>query len=135
MKIKLVPANLTVETFIQRTMLGEVFYFKNIKCFYDKSKTCPFRVDNDQMHEGDWDCVSVLCTREPVTWEDEVSEDNPVLCWVRDESSIQSMQVKKVIRIDRPPPHIYDCSDGTYYDYATPVQPSDCWGFEGDKDV
>ena len=128
MKTKLVPANLTVETFIQRTMAGEVFYFDAAKFHYDGTKSEPFRLDNVPL-QASWEAVPILCTREPITWQDKVSEDSPMLCWVSDNNSSDKVRTDFITGVDSK--GFYDTPDG-FWKYATPVKPSECWGFDGE---
>lgn len=65
-----------------------------------------------------------------VSWKDEVSPETPVLCWVSDETK-ESGRAALVIAIEAfHTPYLTDHC--TYWKYATPIKPSECWG--GDEE-
>lgn len=58
-------------------------------------------------------------------WDDNLSEENPVLCWISDISPQKRSYAAFVTDKNK----ITDKykSDGTYWVYATPVKPDECW--------
>jgi hypothetical protein len=134
MKAKFVPANLTVETFIQRTMAGEVFYKKNdmtVSIYYDDQSggTNPFKVSVGNSKSQDfnnWNGVSSFNTKQEITWKDEVSEENPIPCWVSDTGSEKRSFISPICNIKPEQSCQYIAKVGTIWKYATPVLPSEC---------
>jgi hypothetical protein len=134
MTTKLVPANLTVETFIQRVMAGEVFYKKNdmtVSIRYDDRSggANPFKVSagNSKSHDfNNWNGVSSFSTKQEITWQDEVSETNTVLCWVSDKDSKKREDAAVISSIDLDSKFPYKQPNGTGWKYATLVLPSEC---------
>jgi len=63
-----------------------------------------------------------------VSWEDKVKSGTSVLCWVSDNSKNEKTMPKVITRIDAESfPFI---SYNTGWKYATPIDPSECWGYE-----
>lgn len=127
-KYKHVPANLTVDTFIDRVRAGEVFYDKSLdKYHYDNSCNNPFRLGfrlGLESLSSNWAFIAELTTRVETTWEDEVSEENPILCWASNESKHKSKLASLITGIDVDGEYID--SRGNFYTCATPVLPSEC---------
>ena len=133
MKTKLVPANLTVETFIQRVMTGESFYTeKGSRIFYKHSVHTyfsPFRYqyqDRESSFIKSWQLVPELLEKVEVTWKDEVSETNTILCWVSDDDSEKREHAALISSIDPDFNLRYKQPSGTGWHYATPVLTSEC---------
>ena len=124
---KYVPANLTVDTFIDRVRAGEVFYgdSTNGKFYYDNDKSNPFRYDEMDLI-GNWDLIPTLTIRVETTWEDEVSEENPILCWVSDTSTEEKLHAVWVDYACLGQKFPYRGLKGLVYKYATPVLPTEC---------
>ena len=66
-----------------------------------------------------------MSTLKEISWEDEVSEDNPVLCWISNKAKGENMIARNIVYIGK--------EDGCYYTekwyafkYATPVLPTEC---------
>ncbi|MGB1309964.1 MAG: hypothetical protein ACPG47_02080 [Leucothrix sp.] len=133
MKTKLVPANLTVETFIQRTTAGEVFYSKYCKYYYDGTKDEPFRLDCMPLREA-WAEIHQLHTREPITWQDEVNQGNPILCWVWDNGCPTKERARFIKAAPSGNSALYADASGMWWKNAEPVDKSECWGFEGERE-
>ena len=132
MKTKLVPANLTVETFIQRVMTGESFYTKKgSRAYYHTTHDshAPFRyqVTSQHCHVFDvWHLIPELLEKVEVSWKDEVSEENPILCWVSDRDSEKRKMIAFIVHINPENHYAYVTTDGDHWMYATPVLRSEC---------
>ena len=130
---KYVPANLTVDTFIDRVRAGEVFYIHKCKVIYDSLCSNPFRVGSSPL-EKQWGWVPELTSRVETTWKDEVSEENPLLCWVGDLRNGKSGVAVLIFSINHDDSYPYKATQGTVWKHATPVLPTECWAAkEGDK--
>ena len=69
-----------------------------------------------------------LCKPEP-SWEDDVSKDNPVLCWVgfilKDiELRLEVGFIRKINSLNTKP---YECTMGGEWNHARPISPNECW--------
>ena len=126
-KYKYVPANLTVDTFIDRVRAGEVFYDgQQRKYHYDNNCSNPFRC-NENVLRVMWKNVGKLCVRElETTWQDELSEEGPVICWVSNKDSIEKTELRVITDYDTQYNFPFVSTQGDQFPYATPVLPTEC---------
>ena len=59
------------------------------------------------------------------TWEDEVSKENPVLCWVSNRSKREKQHARNILFISNDDCFCYNAKKYAFK-YATPVLPTDC---------
>ena len=127
-KHKLIPANLTAEAFIQRTMSGETFRDADENEYkYLATFQTPFRINARAMTGYNWGYVPELFTRVDLTWEDEVSETNPVLCWVNDDYAEKKFHAVLISYYGDGINFPYQGLKGIVYKYATPVEKKECY--------
>tara|TARA_R110000851_G_scaffold187318_1_gene337180 strand:+ start:66003 stop:66503 length:501 start_codon:yes stop_codon:yes gene_type:complete len=134
MKTKLVPANLkTGAEAYSRMLQGEKFKSGNHTIYYNAEfgkflgqgydSKPPYSIT----HISDFD-ASRMQSHEPITWQDEVSEENPVLCWVSDDSDIEKTNAEWVFDVStKIGTMYYESFSGSTFVYATPVSPSECY--------
>ena len=123
---KYVPANLTVDTFIDRVRAGEVFYTEdNEPVYYDTDWNNPFRYDDAPILWG-WDRIPYLSIRVETTWQDELSEEGPVICWVSNKDSIEKTELRAITDYDTQYNFPFVSTQGDQFPYATPVLPNEC---------
>ena len=73
--------------------------------------------------------LKTICKPEP-SWEDDLSDDNPVLCWVSEiplpeaDCTLLSRVVDRVSGIDE---EGYMVISGFHWKYARPISPDECW--------
>lgn len=61
------------------------------------------------------------------TWEDDVRDGKPVLCWVSSENKHEKVVAAPIDKINVNAFKYVD-NEGDGWKYATPVKPSECWG-------
>lgn len=82
----------------QRLLDGEVFYNRvGDKIYFNESKTSPFLIGNTILGPS-WGDYKSWQTKPD--WRDEVSEDNPVLCWVWNEKKYGVVAKVRNVRQD-----------------------------------
>ena len=119
--------DLTIREKIERLMDKEVFYNEDGCLEYLFSEENGFIIDSG-LSAGSLDISIDFYT--PETWEDEVSPDNPVLCWISDDNTEDRSSALHIIAVTESG-YRYLCSSGHQWKYATPVQPKECYGYEG----
>ena len=122
-----------VEDAMQRLENDEVFYYTYNEMFYDAKKLLeggsPYRIRSDQHAaaslgiSGLWDYVTDWEVES--TWIDDANEGQPVLCRVMI-NSLQPEVIGKIIGISNGK---YLTVEGLEYDFATPIRPEECWGY------
>lgn len=113
----------------QRLINGEVFYCEGCRVFFDPKQEQPFRYDYAPLN-GLWSSYADWETQSD--WRDEVSEENPVLCWVSDSAEGGKAAVALVEEYNASKLYSYKETCDEWWKFATPVKPEDCWQ-EGNK--
>ncbi len=137
MKTKLVPANLkTAKEAFRRMLDGEVFHHdREIKYYYgddgferfnykyrhmNSKGVCTIDVIDDETGFEKWS------VEQPATWQDDLSIDNPVLCWVSD-TGMENNNTAAALVTDQAEDGRYFTATGIIWKYATPILPSECY--------
>lgn len=138
MKFKSAGLTDATEAAIQM-MRGKIFYSENGEdkfYFYEKNlsglghpflsiRIAPCACSNE-IPKTAWD--NLLRWQVEVSWEDEVSEENSVLCYTSDCPIDEfSSAVLRIIGKNRSG---YVTRTLATFRYAKPVKPEDCWGYE-----
>lgn len=93
---------------------GEIFVLERSDCL------CHFLDVNEFNHEN----------YKPIrTWEDDVLDGKPALCWVINEDINERVVAAPIDEIADKEFKYID-NEGSDWKYATPVKPSECWGGE-----
>lgn len=68
-----------------------------------------------------------------LTWEDDVSNSKPCVCWVSNSSPTMKSAAAVIHTIDDALIKTYGAVDGEYWKFATPLTLEDCWSGEIDR--
>ena len=132
---RLVAQKLTIAEFITRLMAGEQFTTMfDTNYFYDDTQINPFRKGTQEMVEADWYMVPKLYQWTKIVWEDNVSQDTPVLCWISD-CDKDEQRVAQMVNAYDPSREFQYSTHGVAYRFATPVDPSICLVIEQEQIV
>lgn len=126
----------TIDELKQRMLDGERFMHEDSReLFYEDKKEfllageSPFRIGKHPISKT-WGCLDLII--HTPSWEDDVSESNPVLCWVvNNPDNIGRKRNARLISDtppeDEKPKGFYTDMEGVSWCYAWPVCPNDCW--------
>lgn len=105
-------------------MDGQVFWFGGDKIHFDSSRSKPFRCNNTDLScfWADWKDWKIKSH-----WTDDLSEKNPVLCWVQNVNKSTQIikRICEVVGVE------FIDTAGLTWVYAEPVKPEECW--QGDE--
>ena len=129
--VKYKKLDLTIREKIERLMAKEVFYNYNgvRKYVFDEKAGLISAVDSENYAPLD----ITIDFYTPATWEDEVgevSEDNPVLCWVNNVDYRKRTVAAMLHRVKKDDDYPYVDCRAMSWKYATPVKPQECYGYE-----
>lgn len=126
--MKLVNANIkSIGEAAQRIVEGEKLFINDGNMLY---------FDNGIFYRGtlelrNWSYFKEWQVEKPHTWEDDASGENPVLCWVGQQTQNNYWKVKQVW-VDTGGTELYMDKEDIHYNHAWPVEPKDCWKAEDD---